>query len=92
MRSRLALSAASLLLACASSAPITTWPYSSWVEKYGAGSLGDFKRVREGCLAQLGIAEPASVAQDSPTEDQFLQCMNAAGWCTERYGCEKPGA
>ena len=85
--------AASLLLACATSAPLTTWPYSSWYDdRGGGGSLGEFKAARQGCLAQLGIADPETVAHDSPTENSFLMCMNAAGWCTNAYRCEKPGA
>jgi hypothetical protein len=85
----------SLLLLCGCARTVaTTWGFSSWYRQ-GAGSLGfggAFETQRDTCLSQAGISDPAGVAVDSPQETAFIECMNAAGWCTEMWDCEKPGA
>jgi hypothetical protein len=81
------------LCACARTSA-TTWGFSSWYRQ-GAGSLGfgqAFENQRNTCLSEMGITDPAQVAVDSPQETGFLQCMNAAGWCTQLWNCNKPGA
>jgi hypothetical protein len=40
----------------------------------------------------MGITDPAQIAVDSSQETGFIQCMNAAGWCTQLWNCNKPGA
>lgn len=86
----------SMVLLCASGcAPrqaATTWGYSHWYEQ-GGGSLGEFEQQQRSCLAQIGAAtDAASITPNSPQEDSFIECMNAAGWCTNAFGCNKPGA
>ena len=94
MRSRL-LCLALALLAAASCAPrhaVTTWGYSHWYRQ-GGGELGAFEDQRRRCLERVGSsADPSAVVPDSPQENDFLVCMNAAGWCTETFACQKPGA
>jgi hypothetical protein len=44
-------------------------------------------------LDQIGASsDPASVVPNSPEESAFLECMNAADWCTDLHACNKPGA
>ncbi len=92
---RHALLLAALLLgvgaACAPRTATTTWAYSSWTKKYGGGSLGAFKKTRGECQEQEGIADPKAVEPNSEEETRFLRCMNAAGWCTYSFKCEKRG-
>ena len=77
---------------CAPRQAATTWGYSHWVEKFGAGDMGEFEKAQRACLQQVGAsADPASVAPDSAEEDGFIACMNAADWCTMVYHCQKPG-
>jgi hypothetical protein len=78
--------------ACAARTAVTTWGWSSWVREGGGGEMGAFDAQRRQCLEQVGVTDPARVQPDSVTEDQFLQCMNGAGWCTTAFGCRKPGA
>ena len=96
MRRSLALSLALLSLGVASACArtsATTWGWSSWYrEGGGLGDLGDFEAVRSTCLSQLSSTDPAAVAPDSSQETQFIECMNASGWCTQLWSCEKPGA
>lgn len=81
-----------LAAGCAPRQALTTWGYSSWYRQ-GGGEMGAFERQRRLCLEQIGAeADPAAVRPDSPEEDRFLVCMNSAGWCTEAYACQKPGA
>lgn len=84
-----ALFAAWFAWGCATPKPITTWWYSDWTSKVGAGK-GAFEDARNACLAKLGISDPAAVESNSPEETRFLECMNAANWCTNAYGCNKP--
>jgi len=78
---------------CAPRQAVTTWGYSHWAEKFGAGDMGEFEKARAACLQQIGAtADPASVAPNSAEEDGFLECMNDANWCTMDWGCNKPGA
>lgn len=82
-----------LSAACAGNSPITAWKYSSWSPRYGVGEMGDFDKARQACLEQVGAAaDPAAVAPGSQQETDFVMCMNAAHWCTNRWGCDKPGA
>jgi hypothetical protein len=83
---------ASIGLACAAPVAITTWGYSSWSERFGGGEMGGFDAARAKCLETTGITEPEKVAPGSAKETAFLACMNAANWCTNRWGCAKPGA
>jgi hypothetical protein len=77
---------------CAPRQPITAWGYSSWYRQ-GGGEMGAFESQRRVCLERIGSgADPAAVRPDSPEENRFLECMNAAGWCTESFACQKPGA
>jgi hypothetical protein len=79
--------------ACAPRHAATTWPYSRWYERYGAGELGGFEADQRRCLQKVGAGDnPASVTPNSPEEDAFLECMNAANWCTDAFHCNKPGA
>lgn len=76
-----------LLTGCARHA-ITTWGYSAWYRVGGASEMGPFKRQREACLEQSGIAPDGSgVEPNSEAEHSFLNCMNGHGWCTEEFGC-----
>jgi len=94
--SRLALSCSILILvagACAARMAATTWGYSHWHQRLGGGSMGEFEEHQKRCLEQIGVGgDPASVEPDSPQEDAFLECMNAAHWCTNEFNCDKPGA
>jgi len=92
MRARYCLLALALLLACGTPTPMTTWPYSTWYARDGGSSLGAFERAHRSCLEELDITAPEGVEHDSPTEDGFIRCMNAAGWCSNSYHCNKPGA
>ena len=81
------------VFACARTSA-TTWGWSSWYRQ-GGGGLGfgqAFENQRNTCLSQMDITDPAQVAVDSPQETGFIQCMNAAGWCTQLWNCNKPGA
>jgi hypothetical protein len=81
-----------LLCACARSSA-TTWGYSSWYRNGGAdGFMGAFEMQRNTCLSELQVQDTASIQPDSPQETQFIECMNAAGWCTQMWDCNKPGA
>jgi hypothetical protein len=80
-------------LGCAPRQAATTWGYSRWSLRMGAGTLGGFERQQRQCLAEAGVTgDVASVAPNSPEEDAYLECMNGAGWCSEVFHCEKPGA
>ena len=84
--------AVSFALACAST-PVSGWGYSSWYPKFGIGSMGKFDHDRADCLEQAGIsADPEAVESDSPEENRFIGCMNTAGWCSNKYHCDKAGA
>ncbi len=92
---RLLLGSIALLcaLGCAPRQAVTTWGYSHWYVEGGGGEMGAFEDQQKQCLDRLGIeGDPASVAPDSPQENEFLECMNGSGWCTQAYGCDKPGA
>jgi len=81
------------LCACARTSA-TTWGWSSWYRQ-GGGGLGfgqAFENQRNTCLSQQGISDPTQVVVDSPQETGFIECMNAAGWCTQLWSCNKPGA
>ena len=80
-----------LALACASQTPLTEWGYSSWFRRGAPGEMGTFERQREACLKQADIQDAATVVRNSPAEDRFMACMNAADWCTAVYHCQKPG-
>jgi hypothetical protein len=80
-----------LATACAAPTAMTTWGYSSWSERFGGGEMGGFEKARAHCLERLGITDPASVVPESAEETGFLACMNAENWCTNRWGCSKPG-
>ncbi|HEX5067190.1 MAG TPA: hypothetical protein VFY49_13810 [Myxococcota bacterium] len=84
----LALAAA---FACARTVA-TTWGYSSWYLREGFGDMGMFENQRNTCLSQLQVPDTATLAVGSPQETQFIQCMNASGWCTQMWDCNKPGA
>lgn len=75
---------------CAPQQPLTVWGYSDWYRKGAPGMMGTFESQRKACLEQAGIADPGSVEPNSPVEWRFVQCMNAAQWCTSAYNCEKP--
>lgn len=78
---------------CAARQPVTTWGYSHWYQRDGAGSMGVFEQHQKACLEQVGVAGDApGVAPESREENEFVECMNAAGWCTEQFECSKPGA
>lgn len=78
---------------CAPRQAATTWAYSHWYEKFGAGSMGAFEEQQKSCLEQIGVAgDPASVQPGSPPENAFIECMNRGNWCTQAYNCNKPGA
>jgi hypothetical protein len=70
----------------------TTWGYSSWYRRGspGAGDMGAFEAQRNTCLSELQVPDPAALAPRSREERQFLQCMNAAGWCTQMWDCDSP--
>jgi hypothetical protein len=80
-----------LAIACATPTAMTTWGYSSWMERYGGGERGGFEKARAQCLEKTNISQAANIASGSPEETAFLACMNAANWCTNRWGCNKPG-
>ena len=67
----------------------TTWGYSSWYRQFspGAGDMGAFEIQRNTCLSELQVPDPAALAPGGREERQFLQCMNAAGWCTQMWDC-----
>ena len=79
------------LFACAQTVA-TTWGYSSWYQRAGAGDMRMFENQRNTCLSQLQVPDPAALAPGGREELQFLQCMNAAGWCTQMWDCNRPGA
>jgi hypothetical protein len=83
-----------IALACACArTSATTWGWSSWYRAGGAlGDLAAFQAQRSTCLSQLQVSDEAAIQPDSPQETQFLECMNASGWCTQLWSCEKPGA
>jgi len=88
-----ALIACLVVCACARTSA-TTWGWSSWYRQ-GGGGLGfgqEFENQRSTCLSQMNITDPAHVAVDSSQETGFIECMNAAGWCTQLWSCNKPGA
>jgi hypothetical protein len=80
------------IASCAPRTAATTWPWSDWYREGGGGEMGPFEQQRRACLTQVGISEPGAVAPDSSAENAYIICMNAAGWCTENFNCEKPGA
>jgi hypothetical protein len=88
----LACTVPACVFACASRTAVTTWYYSSWFLESGGGSLGTFQAARSSCLEQAGIDDPAAVKPNGPEEVHFIECMNAAGWCTNAFHCDKPGA
>jgi hypothetical protein len=92
MRAHYCLLALALLLGCGTPTAMTTWPYATWYARDGASSLGGFERAHRSCLEELDITDPGGVAHDSPPEDGFIRCMNADGWCSNAYHCNKPGA
>ncbi len=81
-----------VVAACASSTPLTEWGYSDWFRRGAPGEMGAFEQQRDACLKQAAIPDPATVVRNSPAENHFIACMNAADWCTAVYHCEKPGA
>jgi len=90
MRADYCLLTLALFLACGTPTPMTTWPYATWYARDGARGHGQFERDRRSCIEELEIAEPEHIAHDSPAEDGFIRCMNAAGWCNNAYHCNKP--
>jgi hypothetical protein len=91
IKSRLILTVlgiAAVLLGCAAKAPVTDWYYSSWVSKDGAASKASFEEARTTCLAQSGVRDPAAVPIGGETEQEFIECMDAARWCTAARGCD----
>ena len=78
------------LFACVTRSPATTWGWSSWYLRGGFGDEDMFKGQRDTCLSQMDVKDPVSITLDSPAENGFVQCMNAAGWCTQLWNCNKP--
>ena len=68
----------------------TTWGYSSWYLRDGFGDMGMFENQRNTCLSQLQVPDPAALAPGSTGETQFIQCMNAANWCSQMWDCNAP--
>lgn len=79
-------------IGCGPRQAATAWGYSHWYDRYGGASMGAFEKQQKQCLGQIGVADPADVVPDSPEENAFIGCMNAAGWCTQEFACEKPDA
>ena len=93
MRRPVALFLALLALAGASACArtvATTWGYSSWYLRNGFGDLRMFEIQRNTCLSELQVPDPSALAPGSPSETQFIQCMNAAGWCSQMWDCNAP--
>jgi hypothetical protein len=80
-----------LLLGGCARTVATTWGYSSWYRRGGAGAMSTFETQRGTCLSELGVPDPTKLQPDSPQETQFLLCMNSAGWCTQLWNCNRPG-
>ena len=94
-RARSALAVLVLALAaqwsCAGRSPATLWGWSSWYLRSGIqGSMRSFESQRATCLSQMGVTDPESVEIRSSKEVGFVQCMNAAGWCNQVWGCRAP--
>jgi hypothetical protein len=87
----LLLTVALVAIACAPRTAVTQWGYSSWFRRGATGEMGTFHRQRDKCLAEAGVANPESIAADSPEEDGFIRCMNRAEWCSRAFHCQKPG-
>ena len=79
-----------LLLGGCTRTVATTWGWSSWYRRDGAGAQSTFQTQRSSCLSEVGVPDPAKILPDSPQETQYIQCMNAAGWCTQLWHCNKP--
>ena len=79
------------LWGCAQTAS-TTWGYSGWYREDGAGMESQFENQRNSCLASLGLTDPSTVQVNSSQDNAFIECMNGAGWCSDQYQCNKPGA
>ena len=78
------------LWSCAGHAPATSWGWSSWYMRTGMGSERGFKSQRTTCLSQLGVTDPEAVELRSSQDVGYVQCMNAAGWCNQVWGCSAP--
>jgi hypothetical protein len=84
----LALCAALCFMACATpTTPRTEYGYSRWVSRHGVNSKGEFERVRNECLQQHRIEDPAAVERESPTDLRFSRCMRVKGWCSNDGSC-----
>jgi hypothetical protein len=79
-----------LALAACARTVATTWGYSSWYLREGFGDMGMFESQRNTCLSQLQVPDPDGLAPGSRQETQFIQCMNAAGWCSQMWDCNAP--
>ena len=80
-----------LAIACAPRQAATTWGYSHWYRQSGVNELGPFEAQQKRCLEQIAAsADPASVQPGSQDEDSFVNCMNAADWCTQAWHCSPP--
>lgn len=78
------------LAGCAPRSSATTWEYSRW-SRQGGGEKRAFQAERSICLERIkSAASPGAVRPDSAQEQQFLACMNGAGWCTDAFGCDPP--
>ncbi|MGI9591703.1 MAG: hypothetical protein ACR2P8_10080, partial [Myxococcota bacterium] len=64
------------------------WYYSSWISMDGVATEASFDEARATCLARSGVSEPAAVEPGSDKEREFIECMEAARWCTAAQGCE----
>jgi hypothetical protein len=86
--SSIAIATAAVMMGCATTTPATEWYYSSWIAKDGMPAEINFDQSRKACLAQGDITDPAAVAVGGDQERRFLECMDAAGWCTAAHGCD----
>ena len=75
-------------LACGPKKPVTDWYYSSWISMDGVAAEASFDEARKTCLARSGVREPAAVEPGSEKEQEFIECMKTARWCTPARGCD----
>ena len=80
-------------IGCGPRTAATTWGYSHWYDRSGPASMGSFEDHQKSCLEQVGVAgDPTNVVPNSAAENEFFECMHDAGWCTQAYHCDSPGA